>query len=121
VKTMPKSSTDVLRAIALARKRLAKEQLSKKKKKEPEKKSAPEAITEFDNVEDWMMTMILVAIMHANPGVDEKEAIEIGRAFVKKLHMPNSAHLWRRQINRVQRTGVRAAASRIRRELYKLI
>jgi hypothetical protein len=117
---MGKPVSDIMRLMAISRNKA--NEKAKKKSKAPAKKEAPAVpITEFDNVEDWMMTTILVSIMHANPGIAPEKAVEIGKAFVKKLHMPNTAHLWRRQVDRIDRTGIRAAASRIRRELFKLI
>lgn len=78
-------------------------------------------ITEFDNTDDWILSMILVAVMHANPDISAKEAIKIGKEWVKKLHMPRSSHMWTRQTSRINRYGIRAEASKIRREMFKLI
>ena len=116
---MAKSVSDVMRLMALVRQKVKEKKTVKTTKKSKESVVTP--ITEFDNVEDWMMTMILVAIMHANPGIAPEKAVEVGRAFVKGLHLPNTSHLWRKQVDRIDRTGIRAAASRIRRELFKLI
>ena len=86
------------------------------------KKSKPrEVITEFDSVEDWILSMILVSVMHVNPGIDSDAAIKIGKEWVKKLYMPRSGHVWKKQTARINRYGVRAEASKIRRELFKLI
>lgn len=87
-------------------------------KKVPTKK---EAITEFDSMEDWLLSMILVALMHANPGLSPEEAIKNGKEWVRRLYMPRTDYLWRRQTTRMHRHGIRAEASKIRREMFKLI
>jgi len=87
-------------------------------KEEPWKK---ERITEFESPDDWMLSMILVAIMHANPGIKPEDAIKIGKEWVKKLYLPRTDYLWRMQMVRLNRTGIRAEASKIRRELFKVI
>lgn len=86
--------------------------------KEPGKK---EAITEFDSMEDWMLSMIMVAAMHANPGMTPEEALVEGKMWVKKLYLPRTDYLWRKQITRIRRHGIRAEASKIRREMFKMI
>jgi hypothetical protein len=93
----------------------------KKKKEEPTEKQRKSPITEFESADDWMMTMILVGVMHQNPGIDSKEAIRIGKEWAKKLHMPRSEVLWKKQTDRIARSGIRSQASKIRRELFKLI
>lgn len=80
-----------------------------------------DAITEFDSMEDWMLSMILVAVMHANSEMDADAAIKEGKSWVKKLYMPRTEHLWRKQTTRIKRSGLRAEASKIRREMFKLI
>jgi len=88
-------------------------------------KAAPEPtknpVSEFDNADDWIMSVMLVAIMHANPGISTGDAMKKGMDLAKRIYAPNSQHLWKRQIDRMERLGVRAIASRIRRELYKLL
>lgn len=84
----------------------------------PEKKKR---ITEFDDADDWMLAMILMGILHANPEADEVDAIEIAREWTRKLYMPKMNYLWRKQAIRIRRWGRRAEASRIRRELFKLL
>ena len=91
----------------------------KKKKPAPVEKKSP--VTEFEDMDDWMLMMILVGVMHMNPGVNPKEAIKIGKGWAKKLHMPRMNYLWKKQTDRVARYGIRAQASKIRRELFKLI
>ena len=78
-------------------------------------------ITEFDSMEDWLLSMILVAVMHANPKLTPEEAIEDGKNWVRRLYMPRTEYLWRKQTTRINRHGVRAEASKIRRELFKMI
>jgi hypothetical protein len=117
---MAKSTGDILNMIAVARKRLSGNKKDKKKVDEKKKPSSP-SLNEFDNSDDWMMTMILVAILRTNPEASDDDVVRIGKDFVKRLHMPRTNHLWRKQLDRVKRTGVRAAASRIRRELFELI
>ena len=78
-------------------------------------------ITEFEDENDWILSMILVAIMHGNPGLSPDEAVEEARKIAKRLYLPNTRHIWRRQVLRIKRRGVRAEASAIRREMYKLI
>ena len=68
-----------------------------------------------------MMSMILIAVMHANPSISATEAVDVGREFIKGLYAPNTRHKWKKQADRVGRVGIRAVASRIRRELFKLI
>jgi hypothetical protein len=89
--------------------------------KAPEEPGKKPRITEFDNYEDWMLTMILMAVMHANPGIEAEDAIEQAKEWTRKLYMPRTDHLWRRQMLRIDRFGIRAEASKIRREMYKLI
>jgi hypothetical protein len=115
---MARKIPDIIRAINLARQ---KQRSSENKKKTVDKIERPSVITEFDDTDDWIMSSVLVAIMHANPGIDPDEAVQKGREFARKLYAPNSSHLWRRQVNRVSRIGLRAIASRIRRELHKLL
>jgi len=92
-------------------------------KKKPRKKVEPKKkrITEFEDMGDWVLTMIMVALMHANPGKSPEEVIEEGREWVKKLWQPSMKHIWRKQAMRVKRVGIRAEASKIRREMYKLL
>ena len=78
-------------------------------------------ITEFDNQDDWVLSMILVSLMHANPDLTPEQAILLGKRWVKKLYMPRMEHIWRDQTTRLKRYGIRAEASKIRRELFKLI
>ncbi len=90
----------------------------------PQASSQPEQtkiITEFESVEDWVMSVVLVAFMHANPEASPAEAIEKAQAMMRSLHLPREAHRWKRQLTRVKRLGIRAEASKIRRELFKLI
>ena len=86
--------------------------------KEPEEKKV---VTEFENLDDWILSMVLVAIMHANPGMEAKDAIKIGREWMRRLFLPRTDYMWRTQVVRINRTGIRAEASKIRRELFKLI
>jgi hypothetical protein len=65
--------------------------------------------------------MILVAMMHASPDLKPEDAIKKGKEWARKLYMPRSDHLWRRQTSRIGRYGIRAEASKIRREMFKLI
>lgn len=88
------------------------------KGKDPPEK---EVITEFEGMDDWILSMLLVAIMHANPGMSPDDAIKIGKEWVKRLYMPRHEHIWRRQTSRIRRYGIRAEASKIRREMFKLI
>jgi len=78
-------------------------------------------ITEFDNMDDWILSMILVSLMHANPDLTPREAVKLGKKWVKKLYMPRNEHVWQRQTSRIKRYGIRAEASKIRREMFKLI
>ena len=86
--------------------------------KEPGKKNI---ITEFDSMEDWMLSMIIVAVMHANPEMSPDEAITEGQQWARKLYLPRMDYLWRKQIIRIDRHGIRAEASKIRREMFKMI
>jgi len=87
---------------------------------EPEDKKK-KVITEFEDMDDWVLSMILVSIMHANPDMTPNEAIALGKKWVKKLHMPRHEHIWQKQTSRIRRFGIRAEASKIRREMFKLI
>lgn len=78
-------------------------------------------VTEFRDEDDWILSMILVAIMHVNPGATAEEAAIIGKGWVRKLHQPRSMAIWRHQIDRIGRSGIRAVASKIRRELFKVL
>ena len=80
-----------------------------------------DAVTEFDSMEDWMLSMILVAVMHAFPDLSPDDAMKEGKTWVRRLYLPRTDYLWRKQIARLQRHGLRAEASKIRREMYKLI
>jgi len=93
------------------------------KKKERELPYNPETriITEFDSEDDWIMTMILVSLKHAFPELKEDELIQMAYTWARKMGTPNTKHLWRKQLIRISKVGVRAEASKIRRELYKLI
>jgi hypothetical protein len=115
---MAKKIPDIIRAINITRQR---KRSDEKGNRPIEKVEKPNVITEFDGVDDWIMSSVLVAIMHANPGITPDEAVKKGREFARKLYTPNSSHLWRRQVDRVSRIGLRAIASRIRRELHKLL
>jgi len=85
------------------------------------KKGDSDEITEFDNLDDWVLSMILVALMHANPELSPNDAIEEGKKWSRKLYMPRMNNLWRRQTSRIKRYGIRAEASKIRRELFKML
>lgn len=115
---MAKKIPDIIRMIGLARQ---KQREVNQEKKAPEKTEKSNVITEFDGIDDWIMSSVLVAIMHANPGITTDDAVQKGREFARRLYAPNSSHLWRRQVDRVNRVGLRAIASRIRRELHKLL
>jgi len=78
-------------------------------------------ITEFEDSSDWILSMLLVSIMHANPGMTPEEAVKTGKEWAKKMYMPRMEHVWRDQTSRIRRYGIRAEASKIRRELFKLI
>lgn len=78
-------------------------------------------ITEFNDLDDWILSMILVSFMHANPDMSSRDAIKEGKMWAKKLFIPRSNSLWTRQTARLNRYGIRAEASKIRRELFKLI
>lgn len=94
--------------------------VSKVKKQGLEPPSKPR-ITEFDNVNDWIMSMIMVSLLHANPEMTPEEAMKFGKEIARKLSMPRTEALWRKQIVRINRHGIRAEASKIRREMFKLI
>ena len=98
---------------------LGKKGLKKKPKKKPVKEK--KRLTEFEDIGDWMLTMMLVAMMHVHPDKSPEEAIEEGREWAKKLWQPGTRHLWRTQAARIKRRGIRAEASKIRREMYKLL
>jgi hypothetical protein len=115
---MAKKLPDIIRMIGLARQ---KQRSAEKEKRSIKKIEKPNVITEFDGVDDWIMSSVLVAIMHANPGITPDEAVQKCQEFARKLYTPNSSHLWRRQVDRLSRIGLRAIASRIRRELHKLL
>jgi hypothetical protein len=89
-----------------------------KAKEEPWKK---DLITEFDSPDDWMLSMILVALMHASPGMSPEDAVKEGKLWARKLAQPRMEHRWRKQTTRIKRSGIRAEASKIRREMFKLI
>lgn len=99
---------------------LGKKGLKKKPAKEPVKKE-PARLSEFGDVGDWMLTMIMVALMHVNPDKSPEDVIVEGREWARKLWQPNMKHAWSIQAARIKRHGVRAEASKIRRELYKLL
>jgi hypothetical protein len=93
-------------------------------KKDTGPKLEPKAkprITEFADVDDWVMSMIMVSLLHANPEMKPEEAMKEGKLIARKLSMPRTEALWRRQIVRITRHGIRAEASKIRREMFKLI
>lgn len=93
----------------------------KKKKRELKVAPKPEKITEFDSEDDWIMTMILIAIKHAFPELKEDEMIRMAYTWARKMGTPNTKHLWRKQLIRMGRIGASAEASKIRRELYKML
>lgn len=78
-------------------------------------------ITEFDDMDDWILSMVLVSFMHANPDMTPRDAIKLGREWIYRAHLPRHEHMWRKQMSRISRYGIRAEASKIRRELFKLI
>lgn len=78
-------------------------------------------VQEFDSVDDWLMSSVLVALLRSYPDLSDDEIIQKGKDFAKRLYMPNTKHLWRNQVNLVHRLGIRALASRIRRELFSLL
>ena len=79
------------------------------------------SIGEYDSKDDWILTMILMAVMYANPSAKLQDVIAASKDWARKMGMPNSDHLWRKQRSRIEHRGVRAEASRIRRELYSLL
>lgn len=78
-------------------------------------------LTEFENEDDFILSSMLIAIMHANPDMDVDDAVKEAKKWVARLHAPKTEHLWKNQVAEIRRFGVRAKASKIRRELYKLI
>lgn len=78
-------------------------------------------VNEFDSEGDFLLSMIMVALMHVNPDLTPEEAIEQGRDWAKRMWTPNKKHVWRKQAMRIKRHGVRAEASKIRREMFKLL
>ncbi len=78
-------------------------------------------VNEFDDKSDWILTMIMVALMHANPELSPEEVIKESKVWARKISMPEKDHLWRKQGIRIKKHGIRAEASKIRRELFKLI
>ena len=78
-------------------------------------------ITEFDNLDDWVLSMIMIAIMHAEPDLSPEDAIKLGKVWARRLYLPKTNYLWRTQAIRIKRHGIRAEASKIRRELYKML
>jgi hypothetical protein len=89
--------------------------------KAPDQPETKKIITEFDNVDDWVMSMILVAFMHANPGMKPEEAIKHAQQTARTLALSREHHRWKKQMTRIGRLGLRAEASKIRREMFKLI
>ena len=83
--------------------------------------SKPSIVQEFDSIDDWLMSSVLVALLRSYPDLSDDEIIQKGKDFAKKLYMPNTKHLWRNHINLVHRLGLRSLASRIRRELFSLL
>jgi len=80
-----------------------------------------EKIYEFEDIEDLVLSMVIVAFMHANPGMGTNEAVEAGSSWMRKYGLAGKKHLWRKQMQRIDRRGIRAEASKIRRELYRLL
>lgn len=80
-----------------------------------------EVIAEFDDIQDFILSSITVALLQVSPNLSDKEVILQAQGLAKKIYAPNSAHIWRRPISRIRRVGLRAIASRIRRQLYELL
>jgi len=120
-----KTVVDIFTMLGKASKRVGKNKEDRKKSLELKtgfiKNKKKNSITEFGDTDDWILSMILVAVMYANPDATAEEATVIGKDWVKKLYQPRSGVIWRRQVDRMTRSGIRAVASKIRRELYKLI
>jgi len=109
--------------------RLPAQELKKQKEQKAEKAAAvkkdetkkKKRISEFDDQSDFVLTMMMVALMHIDPELSPEEAIKSGKEWARKLGTPNKDYLWRKQAIQIKKQGIRAAASRIRRELFKLI
>ena len=101
--------------LLIGKKRLSRREKRKQLKKEKKR------LSEFKDVGDWVLTMIMVALMHVNPDKQPEDVVEEGREWAKKIWQPNMKHIWRSQAIRIKRHGVRAEASKIRREMFKLL
>jgi len=84
-------------------------------------KKEKERVTEFKDNDDWILSMMMVAVMHLNPDMEPDDAINEGMKWAKELGKSGKKHLWRSQAIRMKRIGIRASASKIRREMFKLI
>jgi hypothetical protein len=89
-----------------------------KKIKQPTKKSV---VDEFDDYTDFILTIILIAVMKVNPDIGPEAAIKKSFEWARKMGTPNNAHLWRKQAIRINRVGVSAEVSKLRRELRKML
>lgn len=78
-------------------------------------------IIEYDSRDDWILSMIIMAILHANPGLPMPEVIKKSKDWARRIWMPQNDFVWRKQRIRIEKRGVRAEASKIRRELYRLL
>jgi len=78
-------------------------------------------MAEYDSPDDWILSMIMIAIIHANPGLPMKDVIQKSKAWARRIWMPQNDFVWRKQRIRIEKRGVRAEASKIRRELYALL
>ena len=85
------------------------------------KKDKSDAVTRFETPEDFVLGSFLLSIMHIDPSLSSEDVIKFAMQLSRKLAQPNMYHLWRSQILRIQRTGKKAEAHNVRRELFKMI
>ena len=100
-----------------------KKQDSKKRREDIRRKghkgSGDVNIKHFDNLTDWLMSSMLVSIMHAVPEVDEEGAMDLAQILFRNIAMPGSVHLWMKPKNRIKRIGLKQAKIKLGLELMR--
>jgi len=73
----------------------------------------------FGDLTEWVLTLLLVGIKHALPGISTQDAIKVANSLAKTIYLPGKAHHWVYTSNLIDRHGMRAAVSRVMLELQR--
>lgn len=73
-------------------------------------------LTEFRDVKDWIMSLIITGIKTGFKGMENDDAVQLARILCRDLGQPQNTHKWNYIIGRIDRYGLRTMIHKIRRE-----